>query len=239
MPTKTVLILANSLKKGGRCIAGREVLWLPDGRWHLGGWIRPVSKHGDGELFQEETAKADGKQVQVLEFATVSLERNENEPCQPENWMIGGPRCWAALDRPAKLPPLAALEEKPADLWIDKAELSDRISPQRLAEQRPGFSLAVVRPQELTIVWWSEANTFKKRPQSKFRARFLYNGVKYELSLTDPLATDRFCHPLPAVGEKPRTLALASAHGPLLCVSLTPIFNGFHYKVAATILGCD
>jgi hypothetical protein len=25
----------------------------------------------------------------------------------------------------------------------------------------------------------------------------------------------------------------------LACVSLTPVFNGFHYKVAATILECE
>ncbi len=239
MPSKTILVLANSLKKGGRCIAGREVLWMRDGRWHFGTWVRPVSAHGDGELYHEETIRGDGAMVQVMEFATVMLARNQGEPCQPENWVIAGPRCWTALDRPCKLPPMAALQEKPVDLWIDKAELNDRISPQRLAELRPGFSLAVIRPQELTLAWWSEMNSFKKRPQSKFRARFTYNGEKYELSLTDPLATDRLCKPMPAVGEKPRTLALQSAHGPLLCVSLTPFFNGFHYKVAATILGCD
>lgn len=239
MPTKTILVLANSFKKGGRCIAGREVLWLPDGRWHFGGWVRPVGAHGEGELFHEETIKADGAQIGVMEFATVALARNEGVACQPENWVIEGPRCWSNVDRPCKLPPMAALEEHPADLWIDKAEMNDRISPLRLAELRPGFSLCVIRPGDLTLEWWSELNIFKKRAQSKFRARFTYNGLMYELSLTDPPATERFCKPLPAVGEKPRTCALKSAHGPLLCVSLTPVFNGFHYKVAATILGCD
>jgi hypothetical protein len=239
MPTKTILILANSLKKGGRCIAGREVLWFPDGRWRFGPWIRPVSAHGDGELAHEETIRPDGSQVQVLEFANVALAQNQHEECQPENWVIAGPRCWSKLDRPCKLPPMPALEEHPPDLWIDKAELNDRISPERLAELRPGFSLAVIRPDELTLAWHAEMNTFKKRPQNKFRARFTYNGLKYELSLTDPLASERFCTPMPSVGEKPRTLTLQSPHGPMLCVSLTPVFSGFHYKVAATILGYD
>jgi hypothetical protein len=174
-----------------------------------------------------------------MEFATVTLARHQGEACQPENWVIAGPRCWSKLERPCKLPPLEALEEKPPDLWIDKAELNDRISPQRLGELQPGFSLAVIRPEELTLAWWSEMNAFKKRAQSKFRARFTYNGLKYELSLTDPLASDRFCTPVPAVGQTPRTLPISSAHGPLLCVSLTPVFNGYHYKVAATLLGCD
>jgi hypothetical protein len=160
MATKTLLVLANSLKKGGRCMAGREVLWLPDGRWHFGPWIRPVSAQGDGELCREETTRPDGTQVQVMEFATVSLVRNENEPCQPENWVITGARCWSKLDRPCKLPPRGALEERPADLWIDKAEMNDRISPQRLAERKLGFSLCVIKPEELTLSWFSEMNTF-------------------------------------------------------------------------------
>jgi hypothetical protein len=239
MMTKTLLVLANSHKRGGRCIAGREVLWLPDGRWHFGPWVRPVSAHGTGELCHDETTRPDGTQVQVMEFATVSLVRNENEPCQPENWVITGPRCWEKLDRPCKLPPIGALEEHPADIWIDKAEMNDRISPFRLEERNLGFSLCVIKPEELTLSWFSEMNTFKKRPQSKYRAIFRYNGEKYELSLTDPMASERFCKPMPAVGEKPRTLALKSAHGPLLCISLTPVFSGFHYKVAATILGID
>lgn len=201
--------------------------------------MRPVSAHGEGELSHEETTRPDGSPVQVMEFATVSLLRNENEPCQPENWAISGPGCWRKLDQPAKLPPMRALEEHPADLWIDKAEMSDRISPFRLAELNPGFSLCVIKPEGLTLSWFSEMNTYKRRAQSKFRARFTYNGEKYELSLTDPVASERFCKPMPAVGEKPRTLALTSAHGPLLCCSLTPVFNGFHYKVAATILGID
>ena len=117
--------------------------------------------------------------------------------------------------------------------------MNDRISPHRLAELRPGFSLCVIKPEELTLAWFSEMNMFKHRPQSKFRARFTYNGLMYELSLTDPLASERFCKPMPAVGERPRTLALKSAHGPLLCLSLTPVFSGFHYKVAATILGVE
>ena len=177
--------------------------------------------------------------VGVMEFATVSLRRNQEERCQPENWMIEGPGCWSKLDRPCKLPPIGALEEHPEDLWIDKAEPNDRISPERLAERRPGFSLCVIRPLELRLIWWSETNTYKKRSQNKFRAWFTYNGVKYELSLTDPVASDRFCRPAPAAGEKPRELPLRSAFGPLLCVSLTPVFNAFHYKVAATILGCE
>jgi len=231
-----LLILANSLKNRGRCVAGREVVWLPDGRWHFGKWVRPVGAHGQGELSLEEAAYGDGTMVQVMQFAEVQLTHNEGRTDQPENWVIAGPRAWSLPLRVVKPPPVEALAEKPSDLWLDPAEMNDKISPQRLAERRQGFSLCVVQPEEMTLVWHSEMNVAKKRASGKYRARFRYLGVKYELSLTDPVASERFCVPLPAVGEKPRTLELKRV--PLVCVSLTPVFAGLHYKVAATLLGC-
>jgi len=239
MPTKTILVLANSLKAGGRCIAGREILWRADGRYYFGPWIRPVSAHGTGELYLEETCRADDTPVAVMDFASVELIDNCGEKCQPENWIIKGPRAWAAPARAIKAAPIAALEEHPAGLWLDPGEVSDRITPDRLRAIPEPFSLAVIRPTDLELGWWVEENRFKKRLQKKFRARFTYNHMRYDLSLTDPAGSDRFCVPAAQERDPPRKLTLKTENGPLLCVSLTPLFGGFHYKVAATILGCD
>jgi hypothetical protein len=52
MELKTVVILANSIKKKpGRCIAGREVSQSGTSV-SLGPWVRPVSP--DGEAFEGE-----------------------------------------------------------------------------------------------------------------------------------------------------------------------------------------
>jgi len=241
MPTKLLLILANSLKRGGRCIAGREVLWRPDARWYLGPWIRPVGTHGQGELHLAETLLPDATPVQVLDFAAVTLQQHEGRADQPENWLVSGdgtgiPPIWAKPDRIVKPPPLHALEEHPANLWIDKAEMNDRISPHRLQELHPGSSLAIIKPQDLTVAWWTEQNAVKNRPQHKYQARFHYHDLYYRLSLTDPLATARLCTPMPPLGAPPLTATIPDE--PLLCISLTPVFGGFHYKVAATILEC-
>jgi hypothetical protein len=37
---KRILILANSKRPGGYCVAGKEVLPAPDGTLKVGGWIR-------------------------------------------------------------------------------------------------------------------------------------------------------------------------------------------------------
>lgn len=38
--TKTILVMANSIKKDGRCVAGLEI--TPVDQYNLGNWIRPI-----------------------------------------------------------------------------------------------------------------------------------------------------------------------------------------------------
>lgn len=43
---KRIIVLANSIKKGGRCVAGREV----EGKEAtVGNWVRPISDESEGE----------------------------------------------------------------------------------------------------------------------------------------------------------------------------------------------
>jgi len=41
MTSKTIVVLANSVRSSGRCLAGKEVVWT-GADWSVGGWIRPV-----------------------------------------------------------------------------------------------------------------------------------------------------------------------------------------------------
>ena len=61
--TKTLLILANSIKHWPSvCIAGREI--KPGGeRYSFGPWIRPVSSHGEGELSPTDCQLSNGSQL--------------------------------------------------------------------------------------------------------------------------------------------------------------------------------
>ena len=49
MTTKMIVVLANSVKKSGRCLAGKEIVWT-DGSWKVGNWIRPVASPDGGEI---------------------------------------------------------------------------------------------------------------------------------------------------------------------------------------------
>lgn len=67
--TKQIVCLANSLKVGGSCIAGREL--LPDGRY--GGWIRPVSSRPTEEIsFMESLCEGD-RDPELLDILAVPL----------------------------------------------------------------------------------------------------------------------------------------------------------------------
>ena len=234
MQSKTLLILANSIKNCERCIAGREVVWNDHG-YTFGPWVRPISDHGEGELSREEIQRDDRTEVAVLDFADVRLARHAGDPCHPEDWFVHGQRPWSRPVRYCKNPPPSALEERPRDLWLEPGSKSDRASHAFVTAQSPAFSICVVAATNLRLVCMAEFNPAELRTVRKYRAQFAYNGAEYDLSLTDPAATERYFRGQSA-NEKIRTVGLDAS---LICVSLTPEFRktGYHYKVVATILG--
>lgn len=52
---KTFVVLANSIRRGCRCIGGRE-MFQKDGKWFYGSWIRPVSHREDRDHSSEQSS---------------------------------------------------------------------------------------------------------------------------------------------------------------------------------------
>ena len=90
MTTIEFLCLANSSKRGKRCIAGLRT----DG----GGWIRIVSRVGDGGLSDMECAYTDLTHPSVLDVIRVGVAEHRPQPHQPENWIVDG-RAWHQVRR--------------------------------------------------------------------------------------------------------------------------------------------
>jgi hypothetical protein len=93
MPTtKRIIVLANSIKKSARCIAGIEV--------GMGkaiqptGWIRPISSESEGELEPRHMRVEGGGVLNVLDIVDVPLTRHANDPVHPEDWEIDLQRQW-------------------------------------------------------------------------------------------------------------------------------------------------
>jgi len=113
---KRLLILANSIKKNARCIAGREFADGSDGII-LGNWIRPVSNIGEGELLPEHCDLTTGGMPGVLDVVNVPLTEAATDPGQPENWRIAPGVGWVREStRDAAIVNLCA--GAPESLWL-------------------------------------------------------------------------------------------------------------------------
>jgi hypothetical protein len=226
---KRIVVFANSIKKHARCVAGVET---DD---DIGGWIRPVSGQSEGELEPRHMRVNDGKALKVFDIVDVPVTRCLNDRVHPEDWVVDATQSWK---RVSQLNPrnLRAFEEFPVDLWLEPLAKTDRVAGKFLRARHGHQSLYLVRPNDLRIELSCVHNQHKNIEQKKTRAKFSYDTHGYDMGLTDPIFNDRYCTVFPALGAKP--LIVRPPHGDecLICVSLTPEFNGYHYKVVASIL---
>ena len=81
---KTIVVLANSVKKSGRCLAGKDLVRFGD-KWQVGKWIRPVGAPDGGEVPLYFMTRALGHDPQLLEIVEIPLDRAVPLPDQPEN----------------------------------------------------------------------------------------------------------------------------------------------------------
>lgn len=230
MPSKRIVVLANSIKKGGRCVAGRM---LNDDS-EVQEWVRPISDADEGTLMPQHMVTDTAKPLNVLDIVDIPLAKHAGDPCHPEDWYVRTATWRHRGSFDAKDVP--ELEETPDGLWLGDRARTDRVACDFLQRQRPLQSLYLIRPVNFRIRLSREFNRFKGYAQKKTRAVFDYNGVEYNLSLTDPVVTDRHCTVFPGLDAPPLEIVLPCADDCLVCVSLTPSLNDYHYKVVATVL---
>lgn len=232
--TKTIVVLANSIKRDGRCIAGRELI-KRDERTTVGGWVRPVSDGGEeGEILLHESRLPNRQQPNVLNIIQIPLLEHAPELGQPENWKIVPDSQWRRVKRSIRN--ISVLEEEPKDLWLQRSVKPDRISPHALQRHPFKQSLCLIKPDSFHIELYTVYNEFKGHNQKRRRAIFCYNEQKYDLGITDPDLAERRYGRFPGVDDDKKTVRLPCGDNCLLCVSLTPEFHGYHYKVLASVI---
>lgn len=231
MITKRVLVLANSTKHHPKsCVAGRELLGDGSGETKWGGWIRPVSNHDEGALDFVERRFADAKDPKPLDVVQLALSAPENNPLQPENWLIQPGQVWTK-ESVLESRVLLGLVEQPESLWLDPGQKSDRATASVLQHLQNFQSLYLIRPegfyfQVRSRVW----DGYTKKQQ---RGIFTYRGRHYDFTLTDPLIGHKYFPDYPRTQEG--DIQPADSSRILICVSLTPPFHDLHYKVIATV----
>ena len=219
-----MVCLASSLKRGGLCIAGRE---LTDSG--LGSWIRPVSVRPDAELTYLEYRYESGQSPKVLDVLDVPVLKPDGRGHQVENVLIDRSRRWMEQGR---LPyaQVGRLVDQPASLWTNsESSAHGRFNCMSSeAASRFGWSLCLIRVDEL----WIES-ACAGRGDKVFRASFEYRGVSYKLSVTDPVVREQ-------LDARPTGKYRIGSTEIFLCVSLSEAFRGdgrCHKLVASVIAG--
>lgn len=174
MRTFEIICLANSLKHGGRCIAGFKT----DGS----GWLRPVSSKTDGTLHEEHYTLPNGQEPELFNILKIECDRPYSCSHQPENWIVSD-RPWQFMGWPTtdQLNQLLKPEiNKTNNSLTLLGNYSDRIELEVLQNNPACASLCLLKPQKL--LW--KVSTFSRR--RRYRAIFKFNGTQYNLGITDP-----------------------------------------------------
>lgn len=223
--TRTILCLANSRKSSGRCIAGKQYL---DGR--PGPWIRPVSSRFEGEVSEEERQYSDGADPQVLDIVTVPVlgpSVAEKHPFQTENLRIDPNYYWEKAGR-LHISGLSNWTDNPRTLWLNSYHTYHGINDRVPFEEALSLteSLYLLRLQSVAVRVFAPGADFgnlKRRVQVDFTHR----GIRYRIWTSDPRIERKF------LAEPDGTYELGASYA---TISLAEPFEGFCYKVVATLL---
>lgn len=221
--TKRLLCLANSWREGGRCIAGK----ISEGE-RTGEWIRPVRAAGTEAIVAPHLNYEDGAPVRILDIFDVHLIQPAPAGHQVENHVIEKSSLWRRVRQTTFEECRQFLDSQDRPLWPDAEStfhgINDKVPEATVAQTTD--SLRLIQPASATFRVASETQ-YEGPPQTAVRATFDLAGSRYRLKITDPEASHKF----ESLGQGEHTV-----HAPLLCISLSGIFNGFSYRLVAGVI---
>jgi hypothetical protein len=164
----------------------------------------------------------------VVEIPTTS---NEDSPTQPENWYIQPSAQWRKTATWGRKE-AEQLIETPNNLWLERGVNQDRVTPQYLLSREDHQSLYLIKPKNFCFS--VEVTAWEGVERKRARGIFAYGTQTYNFSMTDPVARRKYFPSWPSVPigrtEPKQNTDL------LICMSLTPEFNRYHYKIVATVV---
>jgi hypothetical protein len=223
--TRTMMCLANSRKPpSGRCIAGK--------RFENGAtaeWIRPVSARTTHEVSEEERRYESGKKAQLLDIVNVPLLKASPMGHQIENHVLDDGYYWSKAGVATWNQVLAAEDNYDAKFWKPYESTyhgaNDKISAADIA--KIGSSLKLVHVPEVQILVRSESGFEGNPARRRVRANFTVKGNTFLLSVTDPEIEESYLT---------KGNGTYDAGEAALCVSLAEVWNGFAYRVVASVI---
>lgn len=215
-----MIVLANSRKPGGRCVAGISM--------DSGVWIRPVTARSSTGALSERDCRVGNRMARPLDVVRFAYSSRVGDPAQPENVTIEE-QDWELLREisPAVAYPLLRphLAPGPALLGGTEKGVDDRV-----AKAGMDASLTLVEPDSITFR--AQDNPFK--PVRQARAIFEIAGQRYDLSITDRVVAP-VVKQLEDGDYTAGQLGFEGGHT-VLTVSLAESFKGAFWKLAAAVL---
>ena len=221
---KILLCLAASWRPGGLCFAGKEFV---DGKF--GSWIRPVNAKNNNAISDQDCTYANGKKADVLDIVKMTLARPAPRGHQKENYEIAANVQWARESVVSWDQIEDATDAKATGLWGRGVSSwhghNDKV-PEAIA-QKLTRSLVLIEPQSCELVVGYES-VYGGGQKWRVRADFHYDGVRYNVVVTDPWVNATYA----ARG----TYRVPESR---LCISLSEVFNGSAIKLAASVITPD
>lgn len=205
-----MVILANSRKHNGYCLAGK---YLENGQW-----IRPVSSLPTGEVTHIDTLYEDGAQIQPLDIVQFDPGEMRAHPHQPENvlfehfhWEKAGRVSFEELEH--------FQDHRLGFLEGGETRKNDRVT--ELQAQDFGESLGLIYAINAKLV------VVQKGYQQQLRILFKHEGMSFNLAVTDRQAEREYLNREGTEHLLPRAY---------ICVSLGEPFHAYCYRLAACII---
>ena len=208
-----IVCLANSIKIGGRCLAGIQLDTANKPMFSKGRpkWIRPISKLSNGEV---PTACTEPFELlDVIEFEA-GMPQPEGNQSENVHFDLGSLRKAGVFPRDN----LAALCDRSEKIFGNRGKAVSEDD-----ENGPSYSLMLISVPE----YQTKSVTYQERAKPQIRIIFVYGGAEYDLSVTDPrfLSNYNIYH-----------ATAKSSSEQYLCLSLAVLQNGWYSKLVAGVL---
>lgn len=182
MYSRKILVLANSRKHSGRCIAGIDL----DSRE----WVRPINnpreKRSDPTAFSDYDLKklyGDPFGPKLLDCVSLDFSKKIPEVHQPENELIKGTK-WEFIDKLPIKSLYKFIVSAPCEWMRNCTGYTDRISRSKMESKPVSSSLILLHLNKAdNKPEIRHSTTTHGYPQS--RLSFTYKNIRFDLSLTD------------------------------------------------------
>lgn len=185
MVTKKIIVLADSTKHGGRCIAGLEI--TPDG---VDNWIRPVSNRSGEAISDQDRKYSNGGLTTYFDVVEIDFVKATPHNCHTENWLIDPTKFWKKIDV-INFSELGELVDSGFRLWSNGRHTRGGLNDEMTEELSSQFDYSI------GLIWVPHANVIIETENQygnnrAVRVDFIYDSVQYKLKLTDVDAKDWF-----------------------------------------------